>query len=65
MIGEGSMKLHYQKKKKIYSHLNLEVITDEDYTHSKRIREDFETKNSEKCHNLYVRSNTLLLADVF
>ena len=43
----------------------MEVITDEDYTHSKRIREDFETKNLEKCHNLYVRSNTLLLADVF
>ena len=52
-------------KKDFYSHLNMEGITDTDYMHTKRVCNDFETKNLDEYHDLYVQSNTLLLADVF
>ena len=47
------------------SHLNMEDITDADYTHTKRVCKDFEVKNLGEYHNLHVQSDTLLLADVF
>ena len=53
------------EKEDFYSHLNIEDITDADYAHTKRVCKDFEIKNLGKYHDLYVRSNTLLLADVF
>ena len=40
-------------------------ITDADYAHAKRVCKDFEIKNLEEYHDLYVQSNTLLLANVF
>ena len=44
----------------------MEDITDTDYTHGKRVCKDFEKKNNiGEYHDLYVQSNTLLLADVF
>ena len=48
-----------------YSNLNLESISDEDYAHAQKIWEVFEIKNRGKYHDLYVKSDTLLLADVF
>ena len=48
-----------------YSHLNMEDITDADYAHTKRVCKDFETKKLGEYHDLYVQSDTLLLADVF
>ena len=42
----------------------MEDITGTDYVHAKRDRKNFEIKNSQY-HDLYGRSNTLLLADVF
>ena len=48
------------KKEDFYSHLNMEDITDADYAHAKGVCKDFEIKN-----DLYVQSDTLLLADVF
>ena len=48
-----------------YSHLNMEDITDGEYKHAKRVCKDFEIKNLGDGHDLYVQSNTLLLADVF
>ena len=62
MVGKISMK-HYLKKK-IFSDLNMEDITDADYTQIKRVCTDFEIKNLGEYHGLYVQSNTLLLADV-
>ena len=52
------------EKDKFYSNLNIEEITDADYTHRKRVCKDFETKNLGEYHDLYLKS-TLLLADVF
>ena len=53
------------EKEDFYSHLNMEDITDADYAHVKRVCKDFEIKNLREYHNLYVQSDTLLLADVF
>ena len=48
-----------------YSELNLEDITDEDYAHTQKVFEEFKLKNLGDYHDLYVQSDTLLLADVF
>ena len=44
-------------------HQNMENITDVEYTHTKRVQ--IKIKNLGEYHNLCVRSDTLLLADVF
>ena len=49
----------------IESHLNMENITGADYTHAQRISKGFKIKHLGVYHNLYVQSDTLLLADVF
>ena len=51
------------EKEDFYSHLNMEDITDADYVHAKRVCKDFEIKNLGE-YDLYVQSDTLLLADV-
>ena len=53
------------EKEDFYSHLNMEDITDADYTHAERVCKDFEIKNLGEYHDLYVQRDTLLLADVF
>ena len=40
-------------------------MNDADYEHAERVCKDFETKSLAEYHDLYVQSNTLLLADVF
>ena len=53
------------EKEDFYSHLTMEDITDVDYAHANRVCKDFEITNLEDYHDLYVQSDTLLLADVF
>ena len=53
------------EKEDFYSRLNVEDITDADYTHAKRVCKDFKINILREYHDLYVQSNTLLLADVF
>ena len=53
------------EKEDFYSHLNMEDITDAHYAHTKRICKDFEIKNLGEYHDLYIQSDTLLLANVF
>ena len=45
----------------------LEHITDTDkgYAHAQKVFEEFKLKNLGHYHDLYVQSDTLLLADVF
>ena len=43
----------------------MKVITDADYVHAKRVCIDFEIKKLGEYHDLHVKSDTLLLADVF
>ena len=52
-------------KEAFYSKLNLEDITNEDCAHAQKVWEVFEIKNLVEYHDLYVQSDTLLLADVF
>ena len=52
-------------KKAFYSKLYLEDITDEDYIHAQKVTEDLKLKNLGEYHDVYVQSDTLLLADVF
>ena len=43
----------------------MEDITDADQAHAKRICKDFEIKKLGDYNNLYVQSDTLVLANVF
>ena len=52
-------------KRSLYSHLNMEDITDTDYTHAKKFCKDFEVNKLGEYHDFFVQSDTLLLADVF
>ena len=45
--------------------LNMEDITDVDFRHTKRVFKNLNNKNLGDYHDLYVQSDTLLLADVF
>ena len=52
-------------KEAFYSSLNMEEIIDVDCRHAKRVFKNFNNKNLGDYHDLYVQSDTLLLADVF
>ena len=52
-------------KSDFYSSLDMEEITGIDYRHSKKVFDKFCIKNLGEYHDLYVQSDTLLLADVF
>ena len=52
-------------KEAFYSNLNLEDISDEDYAHAQKVWHVFEINNLGEYHDLYVQSDTLLLADVY
>ena len=52
-------------KKAFYSKLNLEDITHKDYAHAQKVFKELKLKNLGNYHDLYVQSDTLLLADVF
>ena len=52
-------------KEKFYSSLNDKKITDKEYEHVINVLEKFEMKTMEDYHNLYLKCNVLLLADVF
>ena len=52
-------------KEAFYSNLNMEDITDVEYKHGKTVFEYLINKNLGDYHDLYVQSDTLLLADVF
>ena len=53
------------EKEEFYWNLNMEDITDADYMHGKRVFKGFEIKNLGEYHDLYLKSDALLLADVF
>ena len=52
-------------KEAFYSSLNMEDITDVDYRYAKRVFKVFNKKDLGDYRDLYVQSDTLLLADVF
>ncbi|XP_068707688.1 uncharacterized protein [Montipora foliosa] len=52
-------------KEEFYSILNDEDITDDQYKHAKNVWNTFNLKNMGEYHDLYLKSDILLLADVF
>ena len=52
-------------KEDFYSNLNMEDIDDIDYRHGNNVFKGFKLENLGDYHDLYVQSDTLLLADVF
>ena len=52
-------------KRDFYSHLNMENIIDIDYTHAMRVFKEFKRNNLGDYYDLYVQTDTLLLADIF
>ena len=52
-------------KESFYSNLNMEDIDDTDYRHGNNVLYKFKLNNLGDYHDLYVRSDTLSLADVF
>ena len=52
-------------KESFYSNLNLENIDDIDYRHGNNVFKRFKLKKLGEYYDLYVQSNSLLLADVF
>ena len=51
-------------KKSFHSELNLEDISDKDYFHAQKVWKGFEIRNLGEYHDLYVQTDTSLLADV-
>ena len=58
-------KFNVPEKKEFYRNLNMEGTTGTDYMHMRRVLKDFELKNLGEYHDLYLKSDTLLLDDVF
>ena len=52
-------------KEDFYSILNDEHITDKDYQHAQTVWDAFSLENMGEYHDLYLKSDILLLADVF
>ena len=52
-------------KESFYSNLNMENSEDIDYIHGNNVFKRFKLKNLGEYHDLYVQSDTFLLADVF
>ena len=52
-------------KKSFYSNLTMEDISDTDYKHANNVFRKFNLNNLGDYHDLYVKSDTLLLVDVF
>ena len=52
-------------KESFYSNLNMENVDDIDYRHGNNVFKRFKLKNLGEYHDLYVHSDTLLLAEVF
>jgi len=63
IYGIASARLNFQRKMFLYSKLNEEDITDEDYERAQQIWKIFKIKIGEY-HDFYLSTDVYLLADV-
>ena len=56
---------HLPQRKDFYSLLTDEDISDSDYAHAQKVWETFGIENMGQYHDLYLKSDVLLLADIF
>ena len=52
-------------KEVFYSKLNMVGVSEEDYEHARKVWKEFEIKNLGKYHDLYLKADVILLANVF
>ena len=52
------------KKTSFFSRLKQEKVSDEDFEHAQKVWKEFELKNMGDFHDLYLKTDVLLLADV-
>ena len=62
---ESFSEISLPSKEDFYSNLNMEDISDIDYRHANNVFKVFKLENVGDYHDLYVQSDTLLLANVF
>ena len=48
-----------------YSKLNMSGISDDDYEHAKKVWEEFGLRNLGEYHDLYLKTNVIILSNVF
>ena len=52
-------------KEAFHSNLNMSVISEYDYKHAQRVWKEFKLKNLGEYHDLYLKTDVLLLSNVF
>ena len=52
-------------KEAFYSNLNMSNVSDEDYEHAQKVWDAFNIKNMGECHNLYLKTDVILLSNMF
>ena len=64
MIGKKFNEISLPEKEDFYNHLNMEDISDADYTHEKGVCKDFAITNIVEYLDLCVHSDSFLLVNV-
>ena len=57
--------LELPNKDMFYSKLNMSDVSDKDYGHAQKVWKEFKIKNMGEYHDLYLLTETILLANVF
>ena len=52
-------------KEVFYSKLNMSDVSNEDYSHAQKVWKGFNMKNLGEYHNLYLKTNVILLSNIF
>ena len=65
MIGISLEKPSFLRKEAFYSKLSMAGVNEEDYEHAHRVWAEFEINNLGEYHDLYLKMDIILLANIF